>query len=418
MRPAGAGSTRGRMLRSPFRVTSCGRQSNSLVRVSGAKGAADKSTNRNRRRRGRNHGADVEQRTRRPDHGGAGPNARTETTSLQTARALRRLRRRARDDAGPAGRRLGVRARRSGRGGRRGAAERAAGSAPQAPPLRGRGCVHDPVLRRSGVHRRRRRPDGQACRRGRRGARGREHGSGGRDSCARRGGRSGRCAGPGAVGRAGSRRAGSRCARRSSCARGRGSRRRTGGSSCRGRRSGGSEPPPSPQPRRRGRRRRTQRSQGEHRPGARRPCRPKPRQRSRAAPAKKPGAKSVLKRAAAPAPVPEIEREHGEPTIWLNRALPDPTPASARLKRSFARKLKLTAKRHGADWAAVLAVLRADGHRGSVPATQQELDRARRRGSPAVRPGAARSRSQAAPTSPTRPPRWPTCTARSACRRS
>ena len=101
----------------------------------------------------------------------------------------------------------------------------------------------------------------------------------------------------------------------------------------------------------------------------------KPAASKPAAPAKKPGAKSVLKRAAAPAPVPEIEREHGEPTIWLNRALPDPTPASARLTRSFARTLKTTAKRHGADWAAVLAVLRADGHRGSVPATQQELDR-------------------------------------------
>ena len=101
----------------------------------------------------------------------------------------------------------------------------------------------------------------------------------------------------------------------------------------------------------------------------------KPAAAKPAAPAKKPVAKSVLKRAAAPAPVPEIEREHGEPTIWLNRALPDPTPASARLKPSFARKLKLTAKRHGADWAAVLAVLRADGHRGSVPATQKELNR-------------------------------------------
>ena len=101
----------------------------------------------------------------------------------------------------------------------------------------------------------------------------------------------------------------------------------------------------------------------------------KPAAAKPAAPAKKPVARSVLKRAAAPAPVPEIEREHGEPTIWLNRALPDPTPASARLKPSFARKLKLTAKRHGADWAAVLAVLRADGHRGSVPATQKELNR-------------------------------------------
>jgi len=101
----------------------------------------------------------------------------------------------------------------------------------------------------------------------------------------------------------------------------------------------------------------------------------KPAAAKPAASAKKSAAKSVLKRAAAPAPVPEIEREHGEPTIWLNRALPDPTPASARLKPSFARKLKLTAKRHGADWAAVLAVLRADGHRGSVPATQKELNR-------------------------------------------
>ena len=108
---------------------------------------------------------------------------------------------------------------------------------------------------------------------------------------------------------------------------------------------------------------------------ATRAAKPKPAAAKPATPAKKQSAKSVLKRAAAPAPVPEIEREHGEPTIWLNRALPDPTPASARLKPSFARKLKLTAKRHGADWAAVLAVLRADGHRGSVPATQKELNR-------------------------------------------
>ncbi len=71
---------------------------------------------------------------------------------------------------------------------------------------------------------------------------------------------------------------------------------------------------------------------------------------------------------------PEIEHEHGEPTIWLNRALPDPTPASARLARSFARDLVAVSKRHGADWAAVLGVLRAQGERGSVPATAAELD--------------------------------------------
>ena len=98
-----------------------------------------------------------------------------------------------------------------------------------------------------------------------------------------------------------------------------------------------------------------------------------------AAPAVKPAAPSaatnqwVVKRAATvPAVEPEIEL--GEPTIWLNRALPDPTPASARLARSFARDLAAASKSHGADWAAVLGVLRAQGERGSVPATAAQLD--------------------------------------------
>jgi len=99
------------------------------------------------------------------------------------------------------------------------------------------------------------------------------------------------------------------------------------------------------------------------------------------APAVKPAARHaatkqwVVKRASTvPAVVPEVEHELGEPTIWLNRALPDPTPASARLARSFARDLAAVSKRHGADWAAVLGVLRAQGERGSVPATEAELD--------------------------------------------
>lgn len=71
---------------------------------------------------------------------------------------------------------------------------------------------------------------------------------------------------------------------------------------------------------------------------------------------------------------PEIEREHGEPTIWLNRELPDPTPPSARLTRSFARQLFHASKRHGADWALVLGVLRAQGERDSAPAGEAELD--------------------------------------------
>ena len=85
----------------------------------------------------------------------------------------------------------------------------------------------------------------------------------------------------------------------------------------------------------------------------------------------------VVKRAGVtPVVEPEIEHgdDHGEPTIWLNRALPDPTPASARLARSFAKELAAVSKRHGADWAAVLGVLRAQGNRTSVPATTAELD--------------------------------------------
>jgi hypothetical protein len=84
----------------------------------------------------------------------------------------------------------------------------------------------------------------------------------------------------------------------------------------------------------------------------------------------------VVKRAATPAPAPEVEHgdAFGEPTVWLNRALPDPTPASARLARSFARDLVATSKRHGADWAAVLGVLRAQGERGSVPANAAQLN--------------------------------------------
>ena len=93
--------------------------------------------------------------------------------------------------------------------------------------------------------------------------------------------------------------------------------------------------------------------------------------------AKKPAVKHVLK-AAAPAPPPEIEHQpengYGEPTIWLNRTLPDPTPKSARLTRSFAKRLVATAKQHDADWAAVLGVLRAQGHRGSTPAATVELE--------------------------------------------
>ncbi|HXV57077.1 MAG TPA: hypothetical protein VD704_04345 [Gaiellaceae bacterium] len=89
----------------------------------------------------------------------------------------------------------------------------------------------------------------------------------------------------------------------------------------------------------------------------------------------------VVKRAEeTPAEAPEIEHEgHGQPTVWLNRALPDPTPPSARLARPFARNLVAISRRHHADWAAVLGILRAQGERGSRPATAQQLDTLARR---------------------------------------
>lgn len=75
------------------------------------------------------------------------------------------------------------------------------------------------------------------------------------------------------------------------------------------------------------------------------------------------------------APKPEIERHDGIPTVWLNRALPDPTPPAKRLRLAFAAKLAADAKKAGVDWALVLGVLRASGESGSMPATNAELKR-------------------------------------------
>lgn len=81
-----------------------------------------------------------------------------------------------------------------------------------------------------------------------------------------------------------------------------------------------------------------------------------------------------------PAQEPEIEHDgSGAATVWLNRALPDPTPASARLTRPFARQLVAAAKKHDADWATLLAILRAQGERGSAPASAEQLDTLARR---------------------------------------
>lgn len=72
--------------------------------------------------------------------------------------------------------------------------------------------------------------------------------------------------------------------------------------------------------------------------------------------------------ASAPAPAPEIEGPSSSATVWLNRALPDPTPPALRLSPKFARRLMAQAKANGIDWALALAIIRAKGGSGRVPA--------------------------------------------------
>ena len=69
----------------------------------------------------------------------------------------------------------------------------------------------------------------------------------------------------------------------------------------------------------------------------------------------------------------EADEPNVDATVWLYRALPDPTPPSRRLKPAFARKLKRIAARNNVDWALTLAVLRASGERGSAPASPERL---------------------------------------------
>jgi outer membrane biosynthesis protein TonB len=71
----------------------------------------------------------------------------------------------------------------------------------------------------------------------------------------------------------------------------------------------------------------------------------------------------------------EIEDEDAFATIWLHRTVPDPTPPAKRLSPAFARRLRTTAARAGADWALVLGYLRAEGRRGRTPAGAARLER-------------------------------------------
>jgi hypothetical protein len=83
--------------------------------------------------------------------------------------------------------------------------------------------------------------------------------------------------------------------------------------------------------------------------------------------------KIVLLPALKPAPKPEIEGPASGATVWLNAALPDPTPPAKRLSPAFARQLTATAKGTGLDWALLLGVLRAKGATGKTPADAPTL---------------------------------------------
>jgi len=70
---------------------------------------------------------------------------------------------------------------------------------------------------------------------------------------------------------------------------------------------------------------------------------------------------------------PEASMPGTSPVVWLNRAMPDPTPAAKRLTDAFAHDLTVTSKKAGANWALVLGVLRASGAEGKVPAGHATL---------------------------------------------
>jgi hypothetical protein len=65
--------------------------------------------------------------------------------------------------------------------------------------------------------------------------------------------------------------------------------------------------------------------------------------------------------------------EAGYGVVWLHRTLPDPTPPAARLAPGFARSLVRISRANHVDWAYVLGVLRATGHKSSWPASDVSL---------------------------------------------
>jgi hypothetical protein len=88
--------------------------------------------------------------------------------------------------------------------------------------------------------------------------------------------------------------------------------------------------------------------------------------RRSAAPARMPS----IVRVARVAPDPEVTAPATAFVVWLNRALPDPTPPSRRLQRTFVHSLVGAA---GKNWPLELAVLRVQGAEGRVPASVRSV---------------------------------------------
>jgi hypothetical protein len=80
---------------------------------------------------------------------------------------------------------------------------------------------------------------------------------------------------------------------------------------------------------------------------------------------------TVVSADGAPADLEFEGNDHG--VLWFHRTLPDPTPPAKRLAPRFATRLLRVSRANDVDWALVLGVLRAQGHRERVPASPSEL---------------------------------------------
>jgi hypothetical protein len=86
-----------------------------------------------------------------------------------------------------------------------------------------------------------------------------------------------------------------------------------------------------------------------------------------------PGAATPAKAEKKGKPAPVDLEGAASSVVWLNQAMPDPTPPALRLKPLFARHLRSTARSNGVSWALLLGVLRAQGHNGAAPANLPAL---------------------------------------------